>query len=325
LERDGLAELFPREAAVAGGRCRADDARAAFVEAALAIGFALGLAAVRAGAWDRAAVLATGLAPDFVEAVARGGADRGRAAAFAGDFAFAFAATALAGGFALAAGLALTAALALATGFALTTGFGFVADFGRAAELAFAAGLALATDFGLALVLVVTVEAALTTGLAFVAGLAVGTFFAFTGDATLAAVAGLAAGLAGTAEDFAGAGLATVTATGAAGLGGAGSRRTGAAVAGFGGAGATASAGVGVAAPADDAAPSERSTGGRGPRSDTRTGSTIIWRSSAARSGVSEVSRHVKATTSLKSGCRSNRTIAVWLNTVSTIPLEPTG
>jgi hypothetical protein len=50
LERAGLAELFAREAAVTAGRCRADDARAAFVEAALAGGFALGLVAVRAAA-----------------------------------------------------------------------------------------------------------------------------------------------------------------------------------------------------------------------------------------------------------------------------------
>ena len=39
----------------------------------------------------------------------------------------------------------------------------------------------------------------------------------------------------------------------------------------------------------------------------------------------SAVSRHVKATTSLVSGARSKRTIAVWLRTVSTRPREPTG
>jgi hypothetical protein len=41
--------------------------------------------------------------------------------------------------------------------------------------------------------------------------------------------------------------------------------------------------------------------------------------------GFSALSRQVKATTSLVSGAMSKRTMAVWLSTVSTRPVAPTG
>jgi hypothetical protein len=347
FDRAGLAVLFALEAVVAAGRCRAEDARAAFVDADFALGFALGLAAGRAGAWARAAGLATardtGL--DDREAV-------GREAGFAADFAFAVVVDlaedlalttglALAAGLALATGLGFVTALGLAaafalatgldltTGLALATGFGLGAGFTRDAALGFATGLALATGFGLALRLVIATEAR-AKGLAWVAGLVAETAAGLGLGAVFAALADLAAGFRAAVELTAG-DLAAV-AVAAGDLAAVGGAATGlAAGAGLSGA-CAAGAGVGAggwavcaASTALEAAPSERSTGGRGPLSDTRTGSTMSSRSSAARSGVSAVSRQVKATTSLKSGCRSKRTIAVWLSTVSTTPLEPIG
>jgi hypothetical protein len=127
------------------------------------------------------------------------------------------------------------------------------------------------------------------------------------GGAT-AAVASLAPAAAGVAASPAGAGAAGARGAGAsrAGAGGGNSR-------GAGGLGTPRSTATGWAA----VEPVVRltgtggggGTGGPSPRPMT----------------PSAVSRQVKATTSLVSGARSKRTIAVWLRTVSTRPREPTG
>jgi hypothetical protein len=80
--------------------------------------------------------------------------------------------------------------------------------------------------------------------------------------------------------------------------------------------------------------------GGRGTPRSTATGceavEPVVRRTGTGGAGgtggpsprpttPSAVSRQVQATTSLMSGERSKRTIAVWLNTVSTRPSDPTG
>ena len=85
---------------------------------------------------------------------------------------------------------------------------------------------------------------------------------------------------------------------------------------------------------------SSRGAGGRGTPRSTATGCAavdpVLRRTGTGGAGgtggpsprpmtPSAVSRQVKATTSLMSAARSNRTIAVWLSTVSTRPREPTG
>ncbi len=85
---------------------------------------------------------------------------------------------------------------------------------------------------------------------------------------------------------------------------------------------------------------SSRGAGGRGTPRSTATGCAavepVVRRTGTGGAGgtggpsprpitPSAVSRQVKATTSLMSAARSNRTIAVWLSTVSTRPREPTG
>jgi hypothetical protein len=260
-----------------------------------------------AGAFALAAGLAADLVTDF--GADRLGAARAAVVALTARFgvlltatalaAEALAAVALAAGFALPApgGFTLAADLALVAGWVFTVGFG----------LGFAAGLAL--DAGVAL----TANAVLATGLALDTGVALMAALAFIGAAAVTAA------IARGGRGGAGAGVAGRWGGGKAVA--RGSPRLGVAGAAFGAGGVTTAAGTGSTA----AGATTPLAGGRGPRSPTRTGSTISCVSSAWRSGVSAVSRHVKATTSLVSECLSNRTIAVWLKTVSTTPREPTG
>lgn len=112
--------------------------------------------------------------------------------------------------------------------------------------------------------------------------------------------------------------------------GGAGALATAAGAAGRGAGARRAGAGGG----------SSRGAGGRGTPRSTATGCAavdpVVRRTGTGGAGgtggpsprpttPSAVSRQVKATTSLMSAARSNRTIAVWLKTVSTRPREPTG
>jgi hypothetical protein len=220
-------------------------------------------------------------------------------------------------------------ATALATGFAVDlAGEVRAADLDVVGLFAAAAGLTAPGGFTLA------------SGLALAAGLVVVVVvaFAFADGAAAAAGAFEAGGVLAAGLDFVGAAAATgllLEGAPAVGLVAAGrceawadaaergsARFADAGAAAFGAGGVTA-AGSGSDTTATGAA--APFTAGRGPRSPTRTGSTIRSVSSAWRSGVSAVSRHVKATTSFVSLCRSNRTIAVWLRTVSTMPVEPTG
>jgi hypothetical protein len=232
-----------------------------------------------------------------------------------------------AGAFGFAVGLATALALdvdgvpaadlEVAELLAAVFGLAPLGGFTLAADLASAAGLALTTGLGFALpagAVFATVEA-IGTGFALGAGadLAAGPVFIGCGDFTGAAVR----------DAVDAGGLLAVTWPGAEALasGWGGSARFAGGAAAPGAAGASAGFGSGSVATGAD----EPLAAGRGPRSPTRTGSTMSCVSSAWRSGVSAVSRHVKATTSLVSLCLSNRTIAVWLNTVSTTPVEPTG
>jgi hypothetical protein len=235
----------------------------------------------------REAGLAVGLArcEDFAGAPVPG------TAGFAAGFAAPFAAVEPPPPTGRAAGLAAGRTAALADGGAATLAGGVGAF---EADLAAAAAALL-------------VVAGLVAGWSAGRGAGAGWLLIRCGGAT-AAVASLAPAAAGVAASWAGAGMAGARGAGAnrAGAGGGNSR-------GAGGLGTPRSTATGCAA----VEPVVRltgtggggGTGGPSPRPMT----------------PSAVSRQVKATTSLVSGARSKRTIAVWLRTVSTRPREPTG
>ena len=229
-----------------------------------------------------ALAFAAGLTTVLLFAFGAGAADRAEVLAPEVAFVTGFG-LAVPGGFTLAA-LFFGVLLALTVGLVLTLGLGLAAGVALTG-----AGLADVEVFATACVL--TAEAVLAGGLL------------FTGWADLTG-AGFRDGVATT-------GLRAIERSGGEGAftSGRDSARFEAGAAALVGAGA-AGAGATVWASAEGEA-AEPLAGGRGPRSPTRTGSTMSCVSSAWRSGVSDVSRHVKATTSLVSECLSKRTIAV--------------